>query len=565
MAFELGKISAGLERTARAPGFIRRELHRIPAIMDAGWTALDDWPNGFHALLERQRTRAADRAGKDGLRKAFGVMSKRVYDWAREPWGAPVGAAFADYAARCADLATTSHTLRRYAPGAEVRHLHLSLGEAQRLLGVAPMVMQAIAERRDMYVMPPRGAGTPALLRADLVWDLQEEMGDFILPEPARALVGTGRKVFDQLEAAGLFRRVPTTERLMPSRPYRAQEIRAFVTACLGKSPMITRDAVNHAGLTPLTRATNAHRSAADICRALVSGDLRPAACVRESRGLARLRFHLPDVEKLLPSGRLTLSIVEAAAELGIAYHSLHVWSRLGLLKTHKSDRGGERGLRLSQEDLAQFRKEFVTGGDLAGLFAQEGNHWLSRHLVIQGVSPVSGPGVDEASMTLFRRTDITPAVIQTIKTVQAGVQGTPQDKHRKAFAQVRVVADIVAARWGVTFDRMHNRFTDPLSGRVLQIISGHRPDMTGVFRFMVQDKSLSQLLSLPDSWVAFVPAGGRMFVLIPACEVAWRGLALPTPYTTLKFDRDGMPLEMRGWAVECLGQRCEQLRQVAR
>ena len=236
---------------------------------------------------------AADRAGKDGLRKAFGVMSKRVYDWAREPWGAPVGAAFADYAAGCADLATTSHTLRRYAPGAEVRHLHLSLGEAQRLLGVAPMVMQAIAERRDMYVMPPRGSGTPALLRADLVRELQEEMGDSILPEPARALVGTGRKVFDQLEAAGLFRRVPIKERLMPSRPYRGQDIRAFVTACLGKSPMMTRDAANRAGLTPLTRATNAHRSAADICRALVSGS--PAACgmrPREPRsGTAAVSF----------------------------------------------------------------------------------------------------------------------------------------------------------------------------------------------------------------------------------------------------------------------------------
>ena len=103
---------------------------------------------------------------------------------------------------------------------------------------------------------------------------------------------------------------------------------------------------------------------------------------------------------------------------------------------------------------------------------------------------------------------------------------------------RVRVVADIVAARWGVTFNRVHNRFTDPLSGRVLQIISGHRPDLTGVFRFMLQDKSLSRLLSLPDSWVAFVPAGSEKFVLIPARRVAWRGLALPTPYIALNFDR---------------------------
>lgn len=52
LAMILGQMSSGVEGRGRPPGFIRRELLRMPEIIDEGWQALDDWPHGFHRLLD---------------------------------------------------------------------------------------------------------------------------------------------------------------------------------------------------------------------------------------------------------------------------------------------------------------------------------------------------------------------------------------------------------------------------------------------------------------------------------------------------------------------------------
>ena len=550
MAFVLGQLACGFGRSTRPHAFVQRELGRMPEIMDAGWRALDDWPNGFHRLLEQVRARASERKGKDGLRKAFGSLSTRVYEWARQPWGSPMGLAFAEHASSLPDLATTSRTLRRYAPGEELRHRHVSLGEAQRLLGVAPVSMMAIARRRDMFVLEPRGGGTPALLRADLVRDLQRELDGFLMPEQARALVGVGHKVMGQLEAAGLVTRVPEAERVMESRPYRRADVELLVSSCLGAAKPMTRVRARELGLTPLTRATAAGRSASDICRALVDGRIGSAATVTDARGLARIRLRMTDLERVLPLGRETLSMVEAAAVLGTNYQHLHVWAERGFLRTTASSRSVERGLRVTREALAAFRRDYVSGSGLGEMFGQEESNWLSRHLKFQDVLPVSGRGIDGSKMTLFRRGDITPAIVAAVRRVRERPSGRVPEKRRGASGRVERAAAAIACRWGADLDRTHNRFTDRVTGRVVQVVSGRRPDMTGVFVFRTRSRSLSGLSEEADAWVALVPSDGDTFLLVPFGRVPWHGSPSGTSYVRLPFDRLGRPLEMMEWAV---------------
>ena len=557
LSFILGKMSLGIERRGRAPGLIRREIDRIPEILREGWRALDDWPRGFHALLEARRAQAAGRAGKDGLTKAFGSLAKYVHEWVREPWGAPIGAAFAEYAAAQPDLATTSHTLRRYAPGTEVRHLHVSLSQAQQMLGISPATMQAIAERRGMYVLPPRGSGTPSLLRADGVQELQRELDGFLLIDQARAILGVGHRVMRQMEPSGLLAQVPLEERVMESRIYRRSAVEELVSACVGSARRVTRAQAKSEGLTLVTRATAPGRTVPDICRALADGRLRSAATVRAERGLMRIRVRMEDVERVLPAARETLSIVDAARLMGIGcgYRHLHVWKRRGLLRAVPGDKRGERGARVEREEWERFRREYVTGGELADLFQQKGNFWLSRHLKHQSVLPVSGPGVDEGELALFRRADCTPEVMRAVRLVQARPPGTPQEKHRLAFARALVAAKAVAALWGTEFRRVNNRFTDEAGGRVLQVVSGRRPDLTGVFSFSAAQTTLERLRALPGAWVALVPAQGDTFLLAPFGEIPWRGATLETGYITVRFDGRGRPLEMAEWAVPLPGR----------
>lgn len=98
---------------------------------------------------------------------------------------------------------------------------------------------------------------------------------------------------------------------------------------------------------------------------------------------------------------------------------------------------------------------------------------------------------------------------------------------------------------------RLNNYFTDEKTGRVLQVVSGRRPDLTGVFRFILANSSLDRLRASADSWVALVPSVGETFLLVPTEQVRWRGERLVDAYVTLRFDRTGKPQEMAEWAVQ--------------
>ena len=553
VSFLLGRIIHGFERWSRPPGFIMRQREQLPDLVASGWDALDDWPNGFHRMLDGLRERASERAGKDGLRKAFGTLSTKVHQWAREPWGAPVGFAFAQYAASQGNLATTARTLKRYAPGAELRHMFITMSEAQQALGISASTIGKLARRRDLYVLPPRGAGIPALMRADTFRQLEDEFKDFLLPEQTRLALGIGRKVMVQIEDAGLIQRLAPETLVLESKPFRRSDIDAFVKGCMRLAPKLTKQEAKNRKLTTIVSSTAPGRTVPDICRALLDGRLRAAGYVPENKGLTQVRLVLADVERALPSSKETLSMVDAAKQVGLDYGLLHHWAKHGLLETTRSDGVDERGLRVTHETWMRFLAEYATGSMIAEEMGQGTNHWISRHLMFLGIVPVSGGDVDGGATPLFRRSDLGPKVMKAVRRLQAGTPGTPQDKHRRSFARAALAAAAVAQDWGVSaLTRSHNLFVDTATGRAVQVVSGRRPDLTGVFVFHVHSKALAALQKHRDPWVALVPNEGDQFLMTPAARVPWRGdqeADIKTRYVTARFNGRGEPLEMAEWS----------------
>jgi hypothetical protein len=548
LSFVLGQIAFGYERDARPRGFIERHRDEMPAILDAGWSALADWPHGFNRFLDGLRTRASERSGKDGLRKAFGTLSSRVYRWAREPRGAVIGEAFAAYVAEQGDLATTAHTVSRYAPGAEIRHRFITMKEAQKVLGLSGMTINRLAERRNLYVLPPRGAGLPALMRADVFLELRREAEDSLLPEEARSALGVGPKIMAQLEDAGLIRRLPASERVLEIKPFRRSEIAAFVAACRSKGKPMSAEAAEK--LSTLISPTAPGRTVPDICRAIMDGRLKVAGILKGQIGLAAIRLSLTDVDAALPSAKETMSVMDAAKQIGLKYPPVHFWIKRGFLEASSSERVGEHGMRITTEAWAAFLAEFTTSGMLADEIGQGNNTWIARHLAFLGVRPVSGADVDGGYTNLFRRSDVGPTVIKEIRSLQRGKPGTPQDKHRGSFERVATVAAVIASQWGATFTRDHNLFMDRTTGRAVQIISGRRPDLTGVFVFHTRSKSLAALAAFAEPWIALVPNEGSHFLLVPAAQAPWRGGAdQETRFASLRFDAKGKPLELTEWS----------------
>lgn len=446
------------------------------------------------------------------------------------------------------DLATTAYTVSRYAPGAEIRHRFITMKEAQQVLGVSATSIDRIAERRGLYVMPPRGAGLPALMRADVFLALKEEFGDFLLPEEARRELAVGPKIMAQLEDAGLIRRLPPTERVLEIKPFRKSEIGAFVAACRGKAKPLTAEAA--AKLSTLISPTAPGRTVPDICRALMDGRLKAAGIVKGKKGLSAIRLLLDAVEAALPSTKATLSLLDAAKRIGLKYSPVHFWVKRGLLAATTSDGVDEHGMRITHKEWERFVGVYATSGMLADEIGQGNNTWIARHLAFLGVKPISGKEIDGGYTNLFRRVDVGPGVIKEIRRIQQGAPGTPQDKHRGSFARVATVAAGIAGLWGVKFTRTHNLFVDRAAGRAVLMVTGRRPDMTGVFVFHVLSKSLAALEALPDPWVALVPNAGGHFLLVPAVQAPWRGNAeLEERFASLRFDARGKPMELLEWS----------------
>ena len=91
-AFHLGAVALGHHQSPRPILFAHKRPEETVRVLNAGWSALQDWPHGFHRLLARLRAGQEARDGRYGLGKAFGFLTYWLRDAAAaEPYGALLG------------------------------------------------------------------------------------------------------------------------------------------------------------------------------------------------------------------------------------------------------------------------------------------------------------------------------------------------------------------------------------------------------------------------------------------------------------------------------------------
>jgi hypothetical protein len=364
--------------------------------------------------------------------------------------------------------------------------------------------------------------------------------------------MNVGHSVFEQMEAAGIVTRVPNNERVLENRPFRRVAIEELVAVCRGNAPTMTDEMAQARSLRPIAHTTVPGRQHADICRALVAGRLSAAAVVAGQHGLGGIRLNPAEVKRVLPVARATLSAVEAGKLLGVSYPHVHLWARRGLIRTVAPGGPDELGMRFSDATVAAFKAEFILGGELARMDTEGGcpNGALTRHLKFLGVPMVSGPGVgDGGTRAVFRRADVTPEVLARVGQVRQRRAVPTRELLQRGYERVALAAETISQVWGARLRRVNNRFTDEATGRVVQVVSGRRLNMTGAFRFMVHRESLDMLRRVTDAWIAFVPNEGDTFVLLPMSEARWCGTGA-SYHLRVTFDSRGQPTELARFAV---------------
>jgi hypothetical protein len=527
-AFHLGAVALGHHNSPRPILFARKHPEETVRVLNAGWSALQDWPHGFHRLLARLRADQEVRDGRYGLGKAFGFLTYWLRDAAAaEPYGALLGSEFYRYVAEQPDLATRAHEVRRFRSGADLRHRHMTGTEAADFLGINYERLATLAAERDLYLVPPTGKGAASLMRADRVHALLRERSNLLSGSDVQRRLGVGKRTMNKLRNAGLLTTVTD-----PDAPggicypvASVDDLLRDIEAHVPQDGPKLGDGVSIATIT--RRVPVPGFDTTDVIEAIRTGRLTPVGVARGSRGIQRFRFRSCDVDRFVTAltrveGR-TLSVVEAAVEIGVKQEVAYHWVRVGLLATVTVGSPTESGRRITEAALAAFRRDYVTGTEFARAH-QLGRKWAATHLIQAGVQAVSGPSVDGARQFLFRRTDLKGMDPKRVVSGRSKLQPKIARARRLDRAGSEgfkyAVGKALKREFGEDLVRHYHCYQQAVTGTIVQVMTAGNRGTAGTYQFLLSTNHRARLAAADQGFLALGFADREDFLLVPWAEI---------------------------------------------
>jgi len=509
-SFDLGLIAYGRRGRGRAIAFSEEHPDAVVDVLNVGWRALQHWPGGFRSFLEDLRLHADRRRGRYGVNKEFGLLPEWLSEVQGQPDVAALTAEFVAYASEQVDLATRALQVRRERSTGPLTDQFITATEGKRLLNVTYKRLHELAIAHELWLVPPDGSGAPGLLLADKFRKFVGDVESCLTKADAADLLAVSKETFWTIEAAGVLPVIPKPSRLLRERPYRRQDVDNLLAALEATAPsarpgrkLVTIDTVARGGA-----------NIGSILSAILAGKLAPQAVDAKAQGLRRLLFKPQWILDTLGFTDQTMSAKEAADKLGVKEEVVYEWVRRGLLRTVAGTTKAEAGSRITPEALDDFRKEYVTGVELAATVGSRSRRHSSPQLMELGLTPVSGPSVDGARQYLFRRAD---AENRSLRPLRDFVQGkTPQPKRSEAWALARHVGRAAAGFLGLELGQTKNSFVDSAGTTVVQVVTGRRNGFRGAYRFIVLASQIRRLDEAHKGYLALGFVGLSWFLLIP-------------------------------------------------
>ena len=510
----LGGFATGLKRVGRPTWLLEQHRDTLHEIVNAGWMALNDWPHSFHSLLDELYAQSQSRDGRFGLNKAFGYLSTWLSLNSAESWIQPLSAEFAAYLIRKDDLASTAAGLRRYGPIESLRGRNYTAREAANILGVSTETMTDLAEREDLYIVRPSGAGAPSTLRADKVDELVRRKPTMLSMGEAGELLDITQPTLRAMEAAGLLIAIPANKRIIVHNRFGRNDLVSLVER-LGSRTSAENGEKDGRGLLPVTANKTLARSLPDICKAILEGKIVPQRFNTDATGLSRIVVSKDDVLRALPRERQTLSILQAAAELGVAADTIRLWIERGFLKAVVLN-GVKRevGQRVTPNDLENFKATFATAITVASEFGFGTGSTVTRRLRYLGVRPVSGPSVDRGLGSLFRRSDL--PTDPHAELIPSKKKQAEQRSSKQAYETAAAIGAASARLLHCSLKRWRNDFRNEDRKLFVQVLTGRRATGIGPYIFRFNQVKVIGLESAQTGWVAFGFPNRPFFLLVP-------------------------------------------------
>ena len=523
LVFHLGCYARGRNGMVRPTNFAADHADEVHLVLGAGWQMCANWPASFHELLDRRRS-AATAQKRYGIRKHFGTLRSWL-ERNGEPYARLIGSELTAYIVAHPEFATRAPEIKQTRAAAPVEQRSMTMAEARDVLGVGFDTIHALAVAHDLYLVPPTGSGAPALLRADRVHALQAERAGLLTKEEVRDLLGSVKRTVDKLREAGLLPSEPDHQGTVRYPTSGVEALLADLESRVTPGAKKPKRTVTMATITRMVPIPDF--DLCDVIVAIRAGTIAPVALDAKARGLHRFLFKQADVDRFVAAltqteGR-TLSVVEAAAELGVKQEVAYGWVRSGHLATVTVNSPTETGRRITEAALATFRQEYVTAAEFARLH-RLGKKWAGRNLIEFGVKAVSGPSVDGARQFLFRRADLEGFDVSKLVSGRSKLQPKSASKRRLTRAGSEgfkyKVGNALRREFGEDLVRHYHCYRDEATDTVVQVMTASNIGTAGTYGFLISTKHRQELGNAERGFVALSFADRDDFLLVPWAEV---------------------------------------------
>lgn len=367
--------------------------------------ALENWPVGFHDFLERYRYRDGQLFNVS-LQTQFFYLFQTYLDWWRNEGYEFVYEAFLDYVAIHSAWPITQRYIHfQNFPMARARFTWMVMAEACTELGVTASIVKRLIAYGSIRILEETASTHIKFVSRVDVMAVKQRWERAIPMEDAATWLGVSDEVVKQLIEIGLLTatRGPTVDRSAVWKVDRGS-IERLLQTVHSTATYNKGDRKNKVDLTLATQMLSAYKfNAARVLQEAFRGKLR-FACGRR-HVLDRIFFYKQDIVMLLEELQATqeyISLAGVAKMMGVKAEVIVGWVERELLAPAYTN---DVGTFFKRDDAELFAADYVRTAKAARILGVS-ELMVQKWARAGRLQPVSGPGVDERGVYLFRRTD---------------------------------------------------------------------------------------------------------------------------------------------------------------
>ncbi|SOY40313.1 conserved hypothetical protein [Cupriavidus phytorum] len=364
----------------------------LPIARDAG-EILMTWPAGMKQLIGRLCIQAP-KESRWRIQKAVGPLYRDVYRYLDGPSFNFVRKAFEAYVGEewRAPLARRN---RNFPPSVVQRHGWLSLGKAASRLALPPSLLFRLVDSGELRALEIKHKSGKVSRSVDLneLSAARNTLRSALSLRQASRSLGIGLERVRQLLDAGLLRAIAGRPRPGERWWIDREKLPVPENRKRRKRKEVDSESVTVADIAKYL-VPDANTFVA-LIGAIWSGSLSAGVGADPVR-IGEWRLDREEVATWMLERHKTetISLVEAAARLGVKQEVVYALSRAKILMTNVVRVGRRQAQTVSNSSLSDFGARYVFGTELARLAGTSPRH-LARRLLAMGIHAVAGPGVN--------------------------------------------------------------------------------------------------------------------------------------------------------------------------